>query len=962
MSASQENTAPRPTRTGTGDALESAIRAGDLSATVQVLHSMTPAERRARRDDLAHLGMVIQHSHWPASTHAGALGGEATAAQYRAFEAAMLVCGRPADLLDGPFDRTGIDAADWTALCGDFGIDAQASRGALQAAAEASLRDRPFHIVSVQRWVGAGLIDRPLVDDYTIGLIGLPRFLHWQSPGGMSAQFQRDPGLRDAVLRFFEVEGTGEHNLAAVDKYCKGPENLWSHLFLLGIAEGAYTRGQLLDLTLGTLAQDWPQFRAGWFSAFHKQLAPMVDEMAPRAEPYLALCQSRIPPTVTLALEALKALLAAQAVGEAALLQALPPVLSSSVKGQVEAALKLLDTVVKRQPARAREASAVGMAGLVQASADLQKKVLQRLAVWGMDGATRDALAEFLPGIAAVNRDALLALLGDGAAVPGAEAAQAFVPAPVPVVAQAVDPLDPRRALAPLTDLDELLDLTAFALENETDLDAFERVAEALVRLAPFTGEARKRFAPLVKRARKIGVEKDVAHELARLVLSAAQGERVASWHLQRLTEYPPAPTETTDARTFLARRMEDALDLSALGKGLSPLPSATHRRGFVDPAVLVARLAAHRSQGVSPSPLSQVLALLRLPTNRVSADALAAAQALPDTSVSRALRHALGEDGVPMGTPDCSGAAFELERDLFLAAARIRHPQADDPAVLAAFGDLGAEAALAARCDWRVETSQSGPYPPDTKVYTHYHLWLDTQPNAVVPPPNAVALHRCPVTKEGRGDWWSGWDFAGRSEAMVTCAAAMIPGALDVHFAGAAQTIGSNLRHGEAHWEHQGHLKLLLDPTVPFTPMAVLTLALSLGAKDPGLVALAVDALVHGHGEGRLDAGALGAALRRSVATQLVPVARYRKSLEAAVRAEPAVSQAVFGLLCDMLAADTESPPKDLASLMELLLELSLTLRRPLPVDTVAVLAALKLGGKGRALQKELLVDRGFD
>jgi len=116
------------------------------------------------------------------------------------------------------------------------------------------------------------------------------------------------------------------------------------------------------------------------------------------------------------------------------------------------------------------------------------------------------------------------------------------------------------------------------------------------------------------------------------------------------------------------------------------------------------------------------------------------------------------------------------------------------------------------------------------------------------------------------------------------------------------------------------------------------------------------VDALLQGHADGRLDAGALGAALRDLAATPLPLLARYRKSLQAALRADPQAAPLVFGLLCDMLSIRGDAPPKDLALLMELLLELSLNLQRPLPPDTHDALGRWRLSGKARAAQQALL------
>ncbi len=947
---------------GPDDPLESAIRSGDCDATIACLLRLTPAERHSRRAGLRQLGERIQHSHWPASFYAKAWGAEANEAQYQAHYTALLACGRPEDFINGPDHYPGLDATAFAALCERFELDAAAWRARLQEQVRASLT-KGGDIVAIQRLVAAGLIERPAGDDYVTALIGLPRRLHWQSPGGMPRLFQQDPGLHQAVLRFFEVQGSSENNLAAMDKYCSDPQRLWRNIFLQALSDGAYTRAQLLDKTLDTLESDWPQFRASWFSHFHQQLAPDPAEMAARAERYLGLCQSRIAPTVTLALQALKVLLDAGAVQAPALLAALRPVLSSSIKGQVEAALKLLDTVVRQDPSLAAQASELCSVALIHESAELQKKVLQRLAGWGMDDSTRLALAEHLPGIAAVHRPALLALVGDvpEAAPDTAVDARAAMTNPAP--ASIATPLDPDRALRPLDDADELLDRCAFVLENELALDDFERVAEALVRRAPFDAEVRKRFSPLVKRARRIRPDKPVTAELARLVLWVMQGERVESLALVHHREWSTRKPTSYTAEVYLGLRIDDWMELAALGAGVTPLSAATHRRGFVAPSVLVERAAAHAARGVQASPLEQVQSLLRLPPRPEAGwpdTLLRGARALPDTPFSRALRHALG-DTVPIAALADPAPGGELERELFLAAARIRCPGADDAAVLAAYGDLGPDAGAAARFQWEVRAVPPNTDGPSTETFIHHFLVPSAQPSLLRPSPHGLARWRIPLSQPGQEAWQATWQFqyfSGSSEAMVMYAASLMPGSLEAFFAGGAGSIGNNLKWGEAQWKDNAYLRLLQDPTVPLSPMALLTLAVALCAKEPGLVALAVDVLVQSHAEGRLDAQALGDTLGRLLATPLVLASRYRKSLQAALRCDGRAAPLVFGLICDMLAAQADPPARDLAALLELLLELSLSLRRPLPGPCRDVLGRLPLGGKGRALQKALLQD----
>lgn len=902
------------------DALERAVHQGDFAATLASLQAMSAAERKSRVESLEGMGRLMRSSHWAGSPYARQWGGEAQVAQYRALQAATVVCGQPKDLLLHVDRHAVLDRDAFAALCAQFGIDAQAWRAGLQQTADALLSAFAQRIAPVQSLIAAGLIDRPESDDYAIGLMALPRTL--QRTRTMDDRFASDPGLYQATLRLFDVEGTGEHNLAAVDKYNHSPKNSWSHIFLAGVERGEFTRTQLLDKTLTTLERDWPQFRAGWFSRFHESLAPTAAEMAPFSARYLGLCQSRIPPTVTLALGALKTLQAAGHVDGLTLLGALRPVFYASAKAQVNGALKLAEAVVKREPVLAHEASAVVLHGLVHEAADLQKNILDRLKAWGMNDATRTELAAHAQSVATVNRPALVALTGDASA---AAASTMPLVEPVPVGSGPLDPVDASRVLAPIGEPDELVERLAFVLENASETDELERVLEALVRMAPLPPAVARQCAPVVKRARKLQ-QAEVPSRLARLLVFVTSGER-----LPDLRDGPHrSGLQNPQADEFLALRVDDLVNQAAKGWGLAPLSSATHARGFIDAAVFIERVAAYQARGAEAPWGEQVRGLLRLapPGDRAAALREQARQ-LADAPLVRALRHALGDQGVSVA------AKTEEVQALFAAAARIRHPGGDDA------GGSGAVCH-----DWSVKERS---WTSEGKTYVHRDLVMASANVSASTPPALIAVRLAGV--EGAYD-----------EALLRYLATVLPSSLESFFADGCRQIGNNLDWWEARWQNRAYLVPLLDPTVPVTaaqPMAVLLLALALAGKEPGQTALAVDALVQAFTEGRLDVPALGAQLRALLASSLVMAKRCSKSLQAAIRADARLAAPVFDVLCDMLAADADNPPKDLAALMALLLELSLGSQRTLPPSTHDLLARLSLGGKGRAIQKSLLALR---
>jgi hypothetical protein len=695
------------------------------------------------------------------------------------------------------------------------------------------------------------------------------------------------------------------------------------------VERGVTTRAELLDKTLRALENDWPQFRSGWFSRFHAELAPTPEALRAHLPRYLALCHSRIAPTVSLALDALAQLDAAAPLESCALFDALRPVLSGAVKTQIEAALKLVGQAVQRDPTLRATATALVAPGLLVESAPLQKAILQRIKTWGVDDAARALLRDLGRGIAAVNRPALHALVGDAVA-PAPPAPPARDEAPVPPAPARVEPLDAARALPPVATVQTLVECIAHSLENEADVDGFERALGGVVALAPFTAEQRRSLSPVLKRATK--VRHPLPQALARLLLAVAEDRALA------VAPGVDAGGNASPAQALLLTRIDELTALARQGRGVLPLSTPTHLRGFIAPAAMVARVAAHQARGTRHTLGEQVLGLLRLAPAADEATR-AAARGLADEAFTRALRYALGDALEPGPEPA-----------LFAAAARIRHPGQDDAALLQAQGDLGPDAARAARYAWRVE-SRASEY--EGKAY-HFH---DLVVTAAAPPhqltPGLLAAQRHPPAGENR-DHYRWWSFAGIDEGAVSWSATLLPSCLDALWAEGARAIGNNLDWWEAQWHNAAYLRLLLDPTGALAPMGTLLLALGLLGKEPGQTAIAVDALVQAQRDGRLDAAALGQTLRQLLSTPMPKDARLRTSLNNALRADAALGRPVFDVLCEAVTA--EPPPREWATLLDLLLELKLSLALPLPAAARAALASAKPGGRARGLLLKLL------
>jgi hypothetical protein len=884
--------------------LEQKIHAGDLGGVIALLRSMSHKDRHAHRAPIRAIRKQVDTARWePSGPVAAWWGGKSTQDQIEAARAAVFFCGDKKDRADESWSFDHI-----------FPHVDLLEPDALRTLAADMVDHRPASFSVAQRLILAGHSERPASDNYIIGLIGAMHKGRADEQNSILRHVAADPGLLDGpVMRVFEVEGTGDTNLASADKYTFG-NHTWSYALVELIGMGKLDRAQLIERCMFTLEKDWPQFRAGWFSRFHATLSPTLADMLPLRDRYLGLCHSRIAPTVTLALAAIAALFKEGHIQGGAMLDALTPALSSAVKGQVDTALKLLDQVVKRDKTLAHQASTLACRALTHESPDLHKKAIARIAAWGFDAATGAELASILPHVSAANQGALSALIG---AAPLAAPADAMPQAPVRT--GVMSPLDPSRKLVPITDFDELVQTIALVFENDIEVDEFERALDALARMAPALGSALPQLSPVIKRAAKLPADHHTLGRALALALTHALAATFAS---------ADANGRTSDDE--LTRRIADLTGLIACQSGLSALSAATHKRGFIDPMTLASRIEAHASAGIISSLDEQVRAILRLPAaqDQQVRDRFGA---LPQSPFVLACRHALGDD-VFIGN----------ERALYLAAARIRHPGQDDPKVFAAYGDMGPDGALAARYTWLAEQWKG-------EDHLSYHLCLSQPQPAEDLDSSLIAMHR------GRFDEWRAGYFCW-GEGSLLYAASIVPASLEAFFASGAFQIGFNADWWEARWHDKAYLNVLSDPTVPATPSAVKMMALALGGKEPGQTALAVDVFVTLLLEQRMDAQAVAHEIRWFVLGQMGKNARYAKSLGQAARAHPALPAAVVTMLCIMLDTGDAPPPKDTAGLLDLLLELVLSRGLGLPAGARDAIAILPLTGKGKAAQKELL------
>ena len=409
------------------------------------------------------------------------------------------------------------------------------------------------------------------------------------------------PRFRREDLRLiFGVEGTSEHNLAALDKYGTGG---WSHVLLTLLRRGEFTRDELLDTTLEVLSRGYPSFRAGWFSRFHEQLEPTLEERAARQADYERLLGSVVPQTASFALKALELLHRKRALRADSFLEVLEPVLSAAQAETVKRALKMLSGLAKTQASARERIAELGLVALAHPQAAVQAAAVALFRESGgfQQSELQERLRAAAPALAPSVQSELGQILGAGRLAAPASAA------PEPLVWARPDPFAAERALTPHAALEAALDGMSRALEHPRDAEQFELALDTASRFgAAAPAELGRLGGPLRKRAQQLlqrGPMDALQFELVRVALAWVAKERHAHPHAD-LGDPGKVPQ-------FVWRRSDALIARLLRGQGGALLSAPSHQHGHLSEAELSRRLQAHEG----PIDFEDaVLALLRLP------------------------------------------------------------------------------------------------------------------------------------------------------------------------------------------------------------------------------------------------------------------------------------------------------------------------------------------------------------
>ncbi|MBL8823002.1 MAG: hypothetical protein JNJ77_10475 [Planctomycetia bacterium] len=791
-----------------------------------------------------------------------------------------------------------------------------------------------------------GLCPKPQSEQYILGML----FAHlYDRTKSLKDNLLEDPELlTDEIWKIFELCPTRGTILDVSDITIgeSHPDASWAVTLKTLAAEGHLDRRRLLEASLGSLTRNTEARNTAWFCKFHELLEPTVEERGRLQTTYLQLLSHRVPVVVGMALDALKIVESSQQLNVPEFMRSVEVVFHLQPKAHPLAAVKLLGKLATREPKRQRDVAAVLLRGLAHPHAQVQQAIVDLLARFNK--ACKDVIAEQLSGVITSLAPSVQAsahvLLGQTDKVSAGTESPVALDALLKEAEQVVSPwrewagidgvlgairgtnplssvafdsmsvprLDPDQRVQPIQTLDELIERLTVAVESLNDPIEYELLLDGLSRLCDQRpADFAARLAPLIRR-----VEKPL------FLLPGMQislNDMIKSWAL----DAPSTEVILEYGNSLLAFQSKRLSLITARMRQRQAAPLCacpTHRLGWIDPQEMLHRLKWYEEHGLEPDFHDMVQGLLRLaPDGR--AEVLAQATPLKGRYGS-AFRYALGgplED--------------ELTGVLGMIAGRARHPFAERLDVATSV-DYGPDATHAAQYTWEFIKSSDSSSTSKTVISVKVH----PQPavSSLIHHVPTVLLHNYRVF-----DGWNRW------------AGTVWPANPQPFFASGVRLQYRSYSDAQIKRQRAEYLDPLFDPDVPFSTMAQWLLALALGAGEPEVTGLAVDALIVLIRDGRCVGPELGEVMGSLMAVNELKLNRIAQHLETVGQASllhAYVCSQMLQIACCRLQENT----RDLHHVLSRLLEWLSALKQPVREDFKPVLDKVTTGKAGQ-LSKRL-------
>ncbi len=454
-------------------------------------------------------------------------------------------------------------------------------------------------------------------------------------------------------------------------------------------AAGRINRSQLLEESLLASNRNFDKLKSGWCMELFEALQPSAEELMALKEDLISVLSSPHSRVINGVLKLFKDIIDATWFPSRAFTDQLPILLSSETKATVTSCLQLMEKMVKQDKLLGPELARLATAVFIHKDDALQTRAAKFIEKWGdvRDEELRTALSLGVASMFSGPRSLLASYLD----APSAEEQFASVP-------EMERRLSDLETLQPVASIDELVFLSAQVFDNNQPwhIDLF---LDAMVRLqGQIRAEDLEKFAPSVQRALKLffgdwrSTQGLLDYMMARIfldfMLMQARCFPDGNASLVKLFETFLTRTEgnkkiweahglSTNFRGELDKDTSDpyypwhnlmygVLDDLLKGRDRIILSTPTHAPYWIDPAVLVKRLAACKDQRQVLDPMDFQIALSRCWLHE-PAEAIALAEQLLELEMKRLMLFFLDKDGRP-------GGSFEMDY-AWMTAALVKDP-----------------------------------------------------------------------------------------------------------------------------------------------------------------------------------------------------------------------------------------------------------------------------------------------
>lgn len=813
----------------------------------------------------------------------------------------------------------------------------------------------------VRSLVREGVCERPSSDNYIISMVRT-NFGREGTSESLLSRIKDDPAvLEDEIWRIFEIDVVrGQLFYSDEASWRDETHQSWGPALIALVNDRSIDRRRLLDAAHETLRRGLQLKDTGFHMRLIERLEPTAQELVQLRDVYLDLLSHRVDAVVRFALAQCDALLKNGDLEPAVILDRIGPALQREKKAPAEAALKLIRKIVKSDRSLGENAARAAMEGLRHPLPDIHEKALDLIEELG---APPD-LAEYVDEVAPSQRaraGKLVPSMATGStsssgdlelfvtrarkldagtrslyaidslldAIEKQEEPPRYAPSP------SVPRLDEAKAVVPVRDFTEMVDLMLLVMETQPAAVDVERALDAFSRLAvdpPF--DYRARTGALLQRTTQHA--------------SGAGDWSIVGTHIMRLVQLwlrgSSAHSPQSAPEEFLGLRVDEIVKRVRKKRAMTLLALPTHGT-WIDPRVLVDRVKAHEQASVPLGTCDLVQALLRLaPEHR--AEALEAARSL-DSDEAAVVRYALGGDDELRRNPSLLGrllgsaANGDVAWQLRAAAFRAREPFGTDesarntPAAGFAFG------VAPAKYTWRVRG--------DTRTYrTAVEYFVDVEwPHS-----------------ESQDAGWPLSLFGEKARRWIFAAAADVRHRQSIwpvdptptFVAGVHSIVDRMFRPASGYTPTAPYLEPLLDPNVAVSSLAQVALALALVAQDADARTMAIDAAIEAIADGRLLGSELGNVYAQMMSTDgFIKLGRIAEAVDSIARTSVVHQLACARLLEEVLSWVTPPGPRDLHHLLAVYRELLAATNRSADPRLAALTASASGTGKGATLLKEI-------